>query len=415
LETGQELKLNVMDINKIRNDFPILKQKVYSRPLVYLDSGATTQKPKIVIDALNDFYSLYNSNVHRGIHFLSDKATNSYENARNIVKNFINAGSPSEIIFTSGTTGSINLVAFSFGERFIQKGDEVLITAMEHHSNIVPWQMMCERKGAVLKVVPVDDNGDLIFEEFEKLINPKTKILSLTHVSNTLGTINPVKQIIATAHRNNIPVLLDGAQAIQHLKVDVKDLDCDFYAFSGHKIYGPTGIGVLYGKESLLKELPPYQGGGDMIESVTFEKTIYNRLPFKFEAGTANYVNAIGLGVAIEYLESIGFENIEKYENELKNYATERINKIERLKILGNPKEKIGIFSFNLENIHFYDAGMILDKLGIAVRTGTHCTQPLMERFGIDGTVRACFALYNTLEEVDVLCSGIEKVKEMFE
>lgn len=403
-----------MNINKIRNDFTILKTKIYNQPLVYLDNGATTHKPQVVIDAITDFYTNSNSNIHRGVHYLSDKATNMYEIARNTAKDFINAKHSHEIIFTSGTTGSVNMIAFAFGERYINEGDEVMITEMEHHSNIVPWQIMCERKKAILKVIPINNDGELISEEIDKLITDKTKLLSITHVSNSLGTINPIKEIIAKFHKHNIPVFVDGAQAIQHLKVDVQDLDCDFYAFSGHKIYGPTGIGILYGKEDILNNLPPYQGGGDMIERVTFDKTTYNRLPFKFEAGTPNIEGAIVLAVALNYVSEIGMDNIIQYEHDLMKYAFEKIKEIEGIKIYGNAREG-NIISFTLDKIHFYDTGMILDKMGIAVRTGTHCTMPVMDKFNIDGTVRASFAMYNTKEDVDALCKGLRKVIQMFQ
>lgn len=402
------------EINDIRADFPVLGRRVYDKPLVYFDNGATTQKPQCVIDTISEVFTTYNSNIHRGVHFLSDKASEEYENAREKVRSFINAEKKEEIIFTSGTTGSINLIAFSFGERYIRKGDEVIISHLEHHANIVPWQMMCERKGAELRVIPVNENGEIIFDEFLKLLSAKTRIVAVTQVSNSLGIILPVKKIIEAAHSMNVPVLVDGAQGIQHGVTDVRDMDCDFYVFSGHKIYGPTGIGVLYGKTSLLTELPPYQGGGDMVQNVTFKKTTYNELPFKFEAGTMNFPGAIGLGSAIDYLLSLGMENIRRRENELLNYAAQRLGSVSGLKIYGNSDQKISIISFLLKDIHMYDTGMVLDKLGIAVRTGTHCAQPVMDRFGIEGTVRASMCFYNTLEEVDKLGTGIEKVITMF-
>lgn len=402
-----------MNIEKIRNDFPILHQKIHNKQLVYLDNTATTQKPKKVIDTISEYYLKYNSNIHRGVHFLSEKTTEAYENARKTVQTFIHAKHPHEIIFTKGTTDSINLVANSFGEQFINQGDEIIVSEMEHHSNIVPWQILRQRKGAILKVIPFNNKGELIISEFEKLISEKTKLVAIVHVSNTLGTINPIKEIIKKAHNYNIPVLIDGAQAIQHLIVDVQELDCDFYAFSGHKVYGPTGIGVLYGKENLLNEIPPYQVGGDMIESVTFEKTIYNILPFKFEAGTSNYIGAIGLAAAIEYISSIGIKNIALYEEELLKYATDKLYQIDGLKIYGNANKKTSAISFLIDGIHHYDAGMILDKMGIAVRTGLHCTQPIMDHFNIQGTVRASFAFYNTKQEIDILYDALLKVIQM--
>jgi len=402
------------DISDIRSDFPILNTKVYGKPLVYFDNGATTQKPQCVIDKLTEVLSTYNANIHRGVHALSDRASEEYENAREKVRLFINAGKREEVVFTSGTTGSINAIAFSLGERFIKRDDEIIISSLEHHANIVPWQMMCERKGARLMIIPINDNGEIIHEEYLKLLSPKTKLVAVTQVSNALGTILPVRQIIEAAHAVNIPVLIDGAQGVQHGITDVRALDCDFYVFSGHKIYGPTGIGVLYGKEKWLEDLPPYQGGGDMVENVTFEKTTYNELPFKFEAGTMNFPSAIGLGTALDYVLSVGRENIQKREMELLEYATKRLSGIDRLKIFGNSASKISTISFLLKDIHQYDTGMILDKLGIAVRTGTHCAQPVMERFGIDGTVRASMCFYNTKEEIDILGTGIEKVISMF-
>ncbi len=403
----------VININRIRSDFPILQQQVYNKPLVYLDNGATTQKPQVVIDTLNDLQKVHNSSVHRGIHYLSEQMTGRYEEARETVRDFINASSTNEIIFTSGATGSINLVAFSLGEKYVGEGDEILISEMEHHSNIVPWQMLCERKRANLKVIPFDNEGNLLLDTLNTLLTDRTRIVAITHASNSLGTINPIKEVIRLAHQKDIPVLVDGAQMVQHGKVDVKELDCDFYVFSSHKIFGPTGSGVLYGKESLLEELPPYQGGGDMVDQVTFEGTTYNTLPFKFEAGTTNYMGAIGLASAINYLKLVGIDEIGNYERELIGYSLQKLKGIEGLKLYGNTKERISVFSFLLDNIHPYDAGMILDKMGIAVRTGTHCTQPVMDHYGISGTIRASFVFYNTREEVDKLAEGIKKTIQM--
>ena len=402
------------DIAEIRADFPILKRNVYNKPLVYFDNGATTQKPQCVIDAVDEVYESYNGNIHRGVHFLSDMSSEAYEDAREKVRSFINTEKREEVVFTSGTTGSINGIAFSFGERYIKKGDEIILSRLEHHANIVPWQMMCERKGAVLRVIPINDKGEIILEEYYNLLSKKTRLVSVTHASNALGTVLPIKEIIDAAHSVNVPVLIDGAQGIQHGIVDVKTMDCDFYVFSGHKIYGPAGIGVLYGKEKWLSELPPFQGGGDMVDKVTFEKTTYNELPFKFEAGTMNYPAAIGLASALNYVLSIGRENIASREQELLSYATGRLSAIEGLKIYGTSDRKISTISFHLKDIHQYDTGMILDKMGIAVRTGTHCAQPVMDRYGIDGTVRASLCFYNTKEEIDILSDGIEKVKSMF-
>ena len=402
------------DIAEIRADFPILNRKIYDKPLVYFDNGATTQKPQYVLDALTEVYTTYNANIHRGVHFLSDMSSEAYENAREKVRSFINAGKREEVVFTSGTTGSINGIAFSFGERYINPGDEIIISHLEHHANIVPWQMMCERKGAVLRVIPINDSGEIIFEEYLKILSSKTRLISVSQVSNALGTILPVNEIIAAAHSVNVPVLIDGAQGIQHGVVDMKIMDCDFYVFSGHKIYGPTGIGILYGKEKWLSELPPFQGGGDMVDKVTFEKTTYNELPFKFEAGTMNYSGAIGLASALDYVLGIGRENIAGREKELLSCATDRLSVIKGLKIYGTSDRKIPTISFLLKDIHQYDAGMILDKMGIAVRTGTHCAQPVMDRYGIDGTIRASICFYNTNEEIDALAIGIEKVISMF-
>jgi len=407
-------KVKMKDISLIRADFPILGRSVYGKPLVYLDNGATTQKPKCVLDTMNEVYNSYNANIHRGVHALSDKASEEFEKAREKVRSFINGDKKEEIIFTSGTTGSINAVAFSFGERYINKDDEIIVSHLEHHANIVPWQMMCERKNAKLRVIPVNDNGEILFDEYLKLLSSKTRLVAVTQVSNALGTIVPVNEIIDAAHSLNIPVLVDGAQGIQHGLTDVKKMDCDFYVFSGHKIYGPAGIGVLYGKEKWLAELPPYQGGGDMVANVTFEKTTYNELPFRFEAGTMNFPGAIGLGASLDYINTLGRENILNREKELLSYANARLSSISKLRIFGNSTDKISTISFLLKDIHMYDTGMVLDKLGVAVRTGTHCAQPVMDRFGIPGTVRASLCFYNTKEEIDILGTGIEKVISMF-
>ena len=402
------------DILTTRSDFPILQRLVYDKPLVYFDNAATTQKPQCVIDAISNYYCNENANVHRGVHFLSQQATRAFEGVRQQIRKFINARLTEEIIYTRGTTEAINLVASSFGKKFIRKGDEILISAMEHHSNIVPWQFVCEERQAKLKVIPITDNGELEMDKLDKLITGKTKIIAITHVSNTLGTVNPVKEIIRIAHSHGIPVLVDGAQAVPHLKVDVQDLDCDFYAFSGHKVYGPMGIGCLYGKESWLNKLPPYQGGGEMIANVTFEKTTYNSLPYKFEAGTPNVADVVGFGTALDYINAIGIENIGIYENELLKYATAELEKIEGLRIIGTAADKASVISFVLDKIHPYDAGTIMDHLGVAVRTGNHCTQPIIDRYKIPGTIRASFAFYNTKQEIDVLIQAILKVKEMF-
>ena len=400
-------------IDQIRSDFPILQQEVYKKPLIYLDNGATTQKPRVVIDTIRELQELHNSSIHRGIHFLSEQMTGRYEDARETARGFINAKSTNEIIFTSGATGSINAVAFSFGEKYVGAGDEILISEMEHHSNIVPWQMLCERKGASLKVIPFNDQGELVLNELDSLLTERTRIVALTHASNSMGTVNPVKEVIRRAHEKDIPVMLDGAQMVQHGNVDVQELDCDFYVFSSHKIFGPTGSGVLYGKEALLEEIPPYQGGGDMVDQVTFESTSYNTLPFKFEAGTANYVGAIGLAAALDYLKSVGISVLQQYEQKLIDYAWQKLPAIEGLKIYGTSRNRISVFSFLLGDAHPYDAGMILDKMGIAVRTGTHCTQPVMDHFGISGTIRASMVFYNTTDEIDKLAEGIEKTMQM--
>ena len=396
-----------------RSDFKILQQKAHNSPLVYLDNAATTQKPQVVIDAITHYYETLNSNIHRGVHFLSQRATDAFEEARQRVQHFIHAKKSEEIIFTRGTTESINLIASSFGKTFLGQGDEVIVSAMEHHANIVPWQMICKEKGAVLKVLPMTEQGVLQINKLEDFINSKTKIIAITHISNSLGTINPVKEIIAKAHQHHIPVMIDGAQAVSHLKVDVQELDCDFYCFSGHKMYGPMGIGVMYGKEDWLNRMPPYQGGGEMIKSVTFEKTIYNNLPFKFEAGTPSVGDVIGLKKAIDYITDLGLDKIAEHEENLLHYATEQLLKIDGLKIIGTAPAKTSIISFNLENIHPYDAGVIMDHLGVAVRTGHHCTQPVMDFFSIPGTIRASFALYNEKEEIDTLVSAVRKAKEM--
>ncbi len=398
---------------EIRNDFPILNAKVRGKELVYLDNGATAQKPAVVIDAINTYYKDYNSNIHRGVHHLSQVATTAYENAREKLRGFINSPKLEEVIFTKGTTESINIVASCFGRKSLNKGDEVIISAMEHHSNIVPWQMICDEREAVLKVIPINNNGELLMDEYKKLLSDKTKLVAVIHISNTLGTINPVKEIIDLAHQKGALVLLDGAQAVPHIKVDVQDLGCDFYAFSGHKIFGPTGVGVLYGKSEYLNDMPPYQGGGDMIKEVTFEKTTYNCLPHKFEAGTPNIVGGIGLGVAVDYMQEVGIDLIHKREEELLAYATEKIVKVEGVRIIGEAERKASVLSFVIDGLHPFDIGTLLDQLGIAVRTGHHCTQPLMSFFEIPGTIRASFAFYNTKEEVDKLISGLERALSM--
>lgn len=404
----------MIDVNKIREDFPILSRTVYGKPLVYLDNGATTQKPRCVVDAITDEYYSVNANVHRGVHFLSQKATELHEAARETVRRFINAESSNEIIFTRGTTESINLMAFSFGETFLKEGDEVIVSTMEHHSNIVPWQMLGIRKGVKLRVIPINDAGELDMEEFGRMLNEKTRLVSVAHVSNVLGTINPVKEIIRTAHSHDVPVMIDGAQSIPHMPVDVRELDADFYVFSGHKIYGPTGIGVFYGKEKWLDRMPPYQGGGEMIQNVSFEKTTYNELPYKFEAGTPDYIGSNALAVALNYVSAIGMKEIEAYEHELTRYAMEKMRQIEDMRIFGTARDKGSVISFLVGNIHHLDMGTLLDRLGIAVRTGHHCAEPLMHRFGIEGTVRASFGFYNTKEEIDILVKGIERVRQMF-
>lgn len=404
----------MFDVAKIRGDFPILSRTVYNRPLVYLDNSATTQKPRVVVDSIVREYYSENANVHRGVHFLSQQATDLYEQARGRVRTFINARSDKEIVFTRGTTESLNLVASSFGERFMGEGDEVIISAMEHHSNIVPWQLLQERKGIRLRVIPINDRGELLLDEYEKLFNKRTRIVAVTHVSNVLGTVNPVKQIAAVAHAHGVPVLVDGAQSVPHIAVDVQDMDCDFFVFSGHKVYGPTGIGVLYGKESLLNELPPYQGGGEMIKNVHFEHTEYEDAPLRFEAGTPDYVGAHALAAAIDYVSALGMENISAHEHGLLAYATERMNCIPGMRIFGQAENKSAVLSFVVGNIHPLDLGTLLDRFGVAVRTGHHCAQPLMERMGVQSMARASFALYNTREEVDTLCESIERITKMF-
>ncbi|MFO1519148.1 MAG: cysteine desulfurase [bacterium] len=402
------------DVAKVRADFPILRQKVNGKPLVYLDNAATSQKPETVIETLNRYYREDNANIHRGVHALSERATDHYEKARGKIQKFINARESREIIFTRGTTEAINLVAQTYGRTQLKMGDEIIISGLEHHSNIVPWQMVCLQNCAFLRVIPINDRGELILEEFEKLITEKTRLVAVNHVSNALGTINPVKKIIEIAHRHGIPVLLDGAQAIPHLKVDVQELDCDFYAFSGHKLFGPTGIGVLYGKEKLLEAMPPYQGGGDMISMVTFEKTVYNHLPYKFEAGTPDISGVIGLGAAIDYLNGIGFESAAAYEHGLLEYGTAALSDIGGLRLIGTAREKAGVLSFVMDDVHPHDIGTVLNLEGIAIRTGHHCAMPVMQHFNVPATARASLAFYNTKEEIDALVKAIKKVKEIF-
>ena len=402
------------DAEKVRADFPVLQQLVNGKPLVYLDNGATSQKPQAVIDELVRYYTTENANVHRGVHTLSQNATEDYENARAKLRGLLNAADDHEIIYTSGTTQSINIVAQSYGRQNIGPGDEIIVSNMEHHSNIVPWQMLCEEKGAVLRVVPIDDTGELLMDEYERMLSPRTKLVSITHVSNALGTILPVEQIIELAHAHGVPVLLDGAQAVPHMAVDVRKLDCDFYVFSGHKLFGPTGTGVLYGKAELLDAMPPVQGGGEMIKSVTFEKTIYNDLPYKFEAGTPNIAGAVGLGAAVDYVQSVGYETFAAHEDELLDYGTKALEQIGGLRIIGTSPRKAGILSFVMENVHPHDIGTILDSEGIAVRTGHHCAQPVMQRFQIPATARASLAMYNTKEDIDALVRAIDRVIEVF-
>ena len=404
----------MFDINQIRNDFPILGREVYGRPLVYLDNAATTQKPRTVVEAITEEYYNVNANVHRGVHYLSQQATDLHEEAREKVRQFVNAQSTGEIIFTRGTTESLNLVASSFCDEFMQEGDEVIVSVMEHHSNIVPWQLQAAKRGIAVRVIPMTDEGELRLDEYERLFNERTKIVSVAHVSNVLGTVNPVEEMIRIAHAHGVPVMVDGAQSAPHFAVDVQAMDCDFFAFSGHKMYGPTGVGVLYGKEDWLDRLPPYQGGGEMIESVSFEKTVFERLPFKFEAGTPDYVATHGLAKAIDYVTAIGMDDIQRHEQELTRYAMRRLSEIEGLRVFGTTERKDAVVSFLVGDIHHLDMGTLLDRLGIAVRTGHHCAQPLMLRLGIQGTVRASFALYNTKEEIDALAEGIKRVSRMF-
>ncbi len=403
----------MLNIPQIRADFPILTEKIRGKQLVYLDNGASTQKPQAVIDAESFYYEHQYANIHRGVHYLSQIGTDLYEGVRKQVQQFINAKYDHEVIFTKGTTNAINLVAYTFGRKFINEGDEIVVTEMEHHSNIVPWQMLCDEKKCVLKVIPLQADGTILLEDAEKLITPKTKLVSVVYVSNALGTINPIQELIALAHQNGAKILIDAAQAIQHFKIDVQAMDADFLVFSGHKIYGPTGTGILYGKEDILNAMPPYEGGGDMIKTVSFKGTTYNDLPFKFEAGTPNIAGCVALGTAIKYVEELGVENIKAYETELLNYATEKLSAIEGLKIYGTAAHKSSVISFLLEGIHPYDVGVILDNMGIAIRTGHHCAQPVMDHYGIPGTCRASFAFYNTKEEVDVLVEGILKAKKM--
>lgn len=404
----------MFDINSIRAEFPILNETVHGKPLIYLDNGATTQKPQCVIDTITDIYTRKNSNVHRGVHHLSNVCTDLHERARRVVASYLNAESEREVIFTRGTTEAINLLAFSFGETYCKEGDEIVITAMEHHANIVPWQMLCQRKKMSLRIAPINDDGELLTESMYELFNEHTRLVAVTHISNVMGSVNPIEEIISKAHSMGIPVMVDAAQSIPHKHIDVKALDCDFLVFSGHKMYAPNGSGALYGKEKYLEEMVPYHGGGEMIDKVTFAKTTYNTLPFKFEAGTPDYIAAAGLATAIEFMQLIGLEAIEAHEQDLLNYCIGRLREIDNLRLIGDARHHSGAVSFLVGNIHFYDMGMILDKMGIAVRTGHHCAQPLMERFGISGTVRASFAIYNTREEVDKLIEGVKRVQMMF-
>jgi cysteine desulfurase/selenocysteine lyase len=403
-----------LDVARIREDFPALRQKIHGKPLVYFDNGATSQKPQCVIDALTRYYSAENANIHRGVHYLSERATAAYEGARDKIRRYINARSSKEIVFVRGTTEAINLVAQSYGRSFLQAGDEIIVSAMEHHSNIVPWQMLREQVGARLRVIPINHDGEIVMDEYRRLLNEKTKLVSVTHVSNALGTVVPVKEIIAVAHRHNIPVLIDGAQAAPHLKIDVQDLGCDFYAFSGHKMFGPTGIGVLYGREALLEKMPPYQGGGDMISLVTFEKTHYNALPYKFEAGTPHIAGGIGLGAAIDYLDRLDWHQVSAHERELLSYATEALAEFQPIRLIGTAKEKAGVISFVIDHVHAHDVGTILDQEGVAVRAGHHCAMPVMQRFGVPATTRASFAFYNTKEEIDVMMRALHRVLKVF-
>ena len=408
------LSATSLDVNAIRQDFPILAQRVHGKPLIYLDNAATSQKPKCVIDTLTRFYQMDNANIHRGVHALSERSTQSYEAARGKVQRFLNAAGTREILFVRGATEAINLVAQTYGRKHVNAGDEIVISAMEHHSNIVPWQMLCEEKGAVLRVIPINDRGELEFDQFEKLLNNRTRLVAVSHVSNALGSINPVREIIRAAHAWNVPVLIDGAQAVPHLQVDVRSLDCDFYVFSGHKVFGPTGIGVLYGQEKLLEAMPPWQGGGDMIQSVTFGKTTYNDLPYKFEAGTPNIAGVIGLGAAIDYVDQLGMDAIAAHEQELLAYGTQALENISGLRLIGTAREKASVLSFVIEGVHPHDAATILDREGVAVRAGHHCAQPVMERFGVSATTRASLAFYNTTQDLDALVAGIHKVREIF-
>lgn len=403
-----------LEVERIREDFPILKKEIHGKPLVYLDNAATTQKPRAVIEAITRYYELENSNIHRGVHFLSEQASRHYEEARSKVKRFLNASHEHEIVFVRGTTEGINLVAQSYGRKFIKPGDEIILTRMEHHSNIVPWQILCEQVGARLRVVPINEKGELLLEEYVKLLNERTKLVSVVHVSNVLGTLNPIRQMIKLAHQWNVPVLVDGAQAVPHLKVDVQELDCDFYVFSGHKLYGPTGIGALYGKSKFLEAMPPYQGGGDMIRSVTFEKTLYNTIPFKFEAGTPHIAGGIGLGVAIDYVSGIGLDEIRVYEKMLLHYATDALSSVKGVTILGTAKEKAAVFSFVMDGVHPHDIGTVLDHEGVAIRTGHHCAQPVMQHFGIPASARVSMAFYNTVQELDIMTKAAHKVRTMF-
>lgn len=404
----------MFDVSQIRKDFPILREKIYGKPLVYLDNGATAQKPRQVVETMNEYYLRYNSNVHRGVHYLSNKCTDANERAREIVREYIHAKETKEVIFTRGTTESINLVAYTFGEAFIHAGDEIVVTEMEHHANIVPWQMLCERKGAVLKVVPFKDNGELDMDTFAKLLNEKVKLVAVAYVSNVLGTVNPVKRIIDAAHAAGAYALVDAAQAIQHIPIDVQELNCDFLAFSGHKIYGPTGVGVLYGKRELLEKMPPWQGGGEMIKEVRFEKTTYNELPFKFEAGTPDFIGVVGLGEAIKYIKSVGLAEIAAHEHDLTTYAMDKIRQIPGIILYGDAPHKSSVVSFGLKGIHHFDLGTLLDKMGIAVRTGQLCAEPVMRHYGVTGMVRASFAMYNTHEEIESLCAGLRKIEQIF-
>jgi cysteine desulfurase/selenocysteine lyase len=404
----------VFDVRRIRKDFPILSRNVHGKPLVYLDNGATSQKPQVVIDRLNRYYTAENSNIHRGVHYLSERATAAYEEAREKLRRFINAPRTQEIIFLRGTTEAVNLVAQSYGRTFLKEGDEIIISAMEHHSNIVPWQMLCQQIGARLRVIPINHDGELVLDEYSRLLNDRTRFVAITHVSNALGTVVPIKKVVAMAHERSVPVFVDGAQAVPHLKVDVQDIGCDFYAFSGHKVFGPTGVGILYGRSELLERMPPYQGGGDMISLVTFEKTHYNVLPYKFEAGTPHVAGGIGMGAAVDYLEALNWDQVVEHEHDLLRYATEALLNIDGLRIVGTASEKAGVISFVFENVHAHDVGTILDQEGVAVRAGHHCAMPVMQRFGIPATARASFAFYNTREEVDTLVNGLHRVLTVF-